>query len=77
MADKVELQQALGKFKKRLKLCRLDDESSMGGHAFTGGRTSSIVGIKPPAGYPPEIWDELVALGKLKAEGRGLYSLVR
>ncbi|OHB75583.1 MAG: hypothetical protein A2Z34_07120 [Planctomycetes bacterium RBG_16_59_8] len=77
MTDKPELKVALGKFKKRLKLYRLDDESAMGGHGFTAGRSSNIVGIKPPDGFPQEVWDELVAQGKLKAEGGGLYSLVR
>lgn len=77
MTDKPELKQALGKFKKRLKLYRLDDESSIGGQGLTTGRTSSIVGIKPPDGFPPEIWEELVQQGRLKSEGGGRYSLVR
>ena len=77
MADKQELKQALGRFKKRLKLYRQDDESMLGRGGLTGGRVSGIIGIKPPDGFPPEIWDELVEKGKLKREAGGLYSLVQ
>ena len=64
--DKEELKRALKAFKKRIKLLRRDDESKLGGGAFTGGRKSGIVGIVPPEGFPPEIWTALVAKGRLK-----------
>ena len=64
--SKEELQRALKAFKKRLKLNKLDDESRLGGGAFTGGRKSGIVGITPPAGFPEGIWEALEKKGRLK-----------
>ncbi|MBI3097199.1 MAG: hypothetical protein HYY93_02985 [Planctomycetes bacterium] len=74
MSTKEELHHAFKAFKKKLKLYRLDDESKLGG-ALTPGRFSDIEGIQPPAGFPPGIWDELVAEGKLVREGGGIYSI--
>ena len=37
------LKQAMKAFKKRLKLTRLDAESTLGGGPFSGGRSSGIV----------------------------------
>ena len=71
------LKRAMKAFKKRLKLSRLDDESSLGGGAVSGGKSSGIVAIQPPNQHPKAVWDELVALGKLKYTGHGLYELVR
>jgi hypothetical protein len=73
MATDEELKRAYKAFKKRLKLARLDDESGLS----MGSKTSRISGITPPAGHPPGIWDELVAQGKLKREGSGIYSLAQ
>lgn len=70
-----ELKRALKAFKKRLKLTRLDDESALGGHGMSGGRSSGVVAISPPDQYPRAVWDELVRQGKLKTSGRGLYEL--
>jgi hypothetical protein len=67
------LRRALKAFKKRLKLTRLDDESSLGGGPMSGGKSSSIVAIMPPNQYPKAVWDELVARGRLKYAGQGLY----
>jgi hypothetical protein len=58
-------------FKKRLKLTQLDDESGLS----RGSKTSRIVGITPPGGFPPQVWEELVALGRLKREPYNMYSL--
>ncbi|MGE0710787.1 MAG: hypothetical protein AB7N76_27675 [Planctomycetota bacterium] len=66
MASKEELKRALKAFKKRLKLQRQDDESSIGKSPLSSGRASNLVGIRPPEGFPEEIWDELVAAGKLR-----------
>ncbi|MFO0907315.1 MAG: hypothetical protein U0794_02955 [Isosphaeraceae bacterium] len=71
MATEEERKRAFKAFKKRLKLARLDDESGLS----RGSKTSRIGGITPPAGHPPGIWDELVAEGKLRPEGNGIYSL--
>jgi hypothetical protein len=73
MATDEELKRALKAFKKRLKLTRLDDESGL---SRGGGKKSGITGITPPTGHPPGIWEELVALGKLKRDMAGTYSLV-
>ena len=62
-------------FRKRLKLTRLDEESSLGYGAMTGGRKSSVDAIQPPNQYPPEVWAELVKQGRLKDTGQGFYQL--
>ncbi|NLH43125.1 MAG: hypothetical protein GX448_14900 [Planctomycetes bacterium] len=69
------LKQALKAFKKRLKLTRLDEESSLGGGPFSGGRGSGIVAIQAPNQYPREVWEKLVEQGKLRRAGSGLYEL--
>lgn len=71
-----ELRKAMKAFKKRLKLTRLDSESGLGGGPMSGGRSSGIVAIRPPAQFRQAIWDELVARGRLKASGHGLYEIV-
>lgn len=71
MATEEERKRAYKAFKKRLKLARLDDASGLS----PGSKTSRIGGITPPAGHPPGVWEELVAEGKLKREGGGVYSL--
>jgi len=71
-----ELKLALKAFKKRLKVTRLDAESSVGKGPMSSGKTWGIVAITPPAQYPRAVWDELVKQGKLKNAGNGLFSLV-
>jgi len=71
------LKQALKAFKKRLKLTRLDEESSLGGGPFSSGRSSGIVAIQPPSQYPREVWEKLVEQGRLRRAGGGMYELVR
>jgi hypothetical protein len=73
--DPAVLKKALRAFKKRLKLTRLDQESTVGGGPMSSGKTSGIVAIRPPNQFPREIWDALVEKGKLKTEGNGLYEL--
>jgi hypothetical protein len=74
--DQGVLNGALKVFKKRLKAVRLDDESRLGGHGLSSGRSSGIVGIAPPNNYPREVWDELVRQGRLRRSPEGLYELV-
>jgi hypothetical protein len=77
MATKEELDRALKAFKKRLKLTRRDNEGSFSGKALSGGKTSGIVAVAPPDGFPPEVWEELCAKGKLKrTPGQRTYELV-
>ncbi|HMF11809.1 MAG TPA: hypothetical protein VKE94_05865 [Gemmataceae bacterium] len=71
-----DLKQALKAFKKRLKLMRLDAESSISGGPLSGGRRADIVAIQPPDQFPPAVWDELVRQGKLKRAGHGTFELV-
>lgn len=70
-----DLKKAMKAFKKRMKLARLDDESSLGRGAMSSGKQSSIVAITPPRQYPQEVWDELVRRGRLKYAGDGFYQL--
>jgi hypothetical protein len=73
VATEEEMKHAMKAFKKRLKLAKLDDESGL---SRGGSKRSSILGISPPTGHPPGIWEELVARGKLKREMGGTYSLI-
>ncbi len=70
------LKKAFKTFKKRLRLTRLDAESTLGSSALSGGRKSGIVAIRPPNNFPQEVWDKLVEMGKIRTEGMGLYELV-
>ena len=71
-----ELRNAWKAFKKRLKLTRLDDESSLGRGPLSSGRSSGVVAITPPHQYPRAVWDQLVAQGRLKYAGQGMYQLI-
>jgi hypothetical protein len=73
--DRAVLKRAMKAFKKRVKLARLDDESTIGGGATSGGRESGIVGVPPPDQYPREVWNELVTRGRLIRGEGGLYEL--
>lgn len=75
MTDSLVLKKAMDAFKKRLKVLRQDDESTLKHGPFSSGRTSSIVGVRPPDTFPPEVWEELADLGRLKRESGGMYSL--
>ena len=70
------LKKAFKTFRKRLRLTRLDAESTLGSGALSGGRKSGIVAVRPPNNFPQEVWDKLVEMGKLRREGMGLYELV-
>ena len=72
-----DLKRAFKAFKKRLKVTRLDAESSISGGPLSGGRRSDIVAISPPAEFSQAVWDVLVKQGKLKPAGRGMYELVQ
>ncbi|MCH8329976.1 MAG: hypothetical protein IH946_01115 [Bacteroidetes bacterium] len=73
--DPVVLKRALKAYKKRLKLTRLDAESTSGHGPFSSGSVSVISGVRPPDHYPQEVWDKLVEQGKLSSVGHGLYEL--
>ncbi len=71
-----DLKRALGAFKKRIKLMKLDQESHLGaGRPMTSGKKSDIMGIQPPNQFPRPVWDELARQGKLKDMGGGFFSL--
>lgn len=63
--DRGVLKRAVKAFRKRLKLARLDQESRIGGGAFSKGERSGITGVEPPNSYPPDVWAELVRVGRL------------
>jgi hypothetical protein len=71
-----DLKRAFKAFKRRLKVTRIDAESSISGGPLSGGRRSDIVAISPPAEFPQAVWDALVKQGKLKPAGHGMYELV-
>ena len=71
------IKRAMKAFRKRIKLMRLDDESRIGQNPLSKGEKSTIMGVRPPEQYPPEIWDELVELGKLRKAEDGVYELVQ
>lgn len=73
--DRDVLKRALKAFRKRLKIVRLDSESSVGGGPTSSGRQSSIVGVRAPDQYPQEVWDELVRQKRLVEGQGGLYEL--
>jgi hypothetical protein len=75
--SKEECDRALKAFKKRLKLTRQDAEGSFSSKPLSSGRVSGIVGIRLPDGFPAEVWEELVAKGKIKRNpGESTWSLV-
>lgn len=77
MATKEEHKRALKAFKKRLKALKQDDESTLGGGPLSGGKRSGIVAVRPPEGFPPEVWTELVEKGRLKkTPGEYTFELV-
>jgi hypothetical protein len=59
------LKQALKAFKERLKVTRLDAESSISDGPLSGGRRADIVATTPPSRFVQAVWDELVRQGKL------------
>jgi len=70
------LTQALGAFKKRLKLTRLDHESKLGANKpMTSGKKTEGMGIQPPNQFPREVWKELARQGKIKDMGGGFYTM--
>ena len=73
--DREVLKRALKAFRKRLKIVRLDSESSVGGGPTSSGRQSSIVGVRAPDLYPQEVWDVLVRQGRLVDGHAGVYEL--
>ncbi|GMV25316.1 MAG: hypothetical protein AMXMBFR58_13470 [Phycisphaerae bacterium] len=71
-----ELKRALGAFKKRLKLTKLDQESKLGaGKPLTSGKKSDVMGIIPPNQFPRAVWEELARKGQIKDMGGGFYAL--
>ncbi len=70
-----DMRKAMHAFRKRLRLGRLADESKLGGRNLTGGRLSSIDAIIPPQEFNWEVWDALVAAGRLEDAGKGFYAL--
>ncbi len=68
------LKRAFKAFKKRLKLTALDEDSRLGGGAFSKG-SAKLTAIQPPNQYPREVWHALHRQGKIRDVGHGLYEL--
>ena len=77
MATKEEHDRAFKAFKKRLKIYQADAAGSVAPASALSRERAQICGITPPEGHPPEVWDELVAKGKLRKSGRNTYELNR
>jgi hypothetical protein len=75
MSTKEELDKAYKAFKKRLKIYQDDAAGNVAPAGHLSRERATIVGIQPPQDFPPGIWDELVAKGKLKKQGANLYAL--
>ena len=73
--DREVLKRALKAFRKRLKIVRLDSESTVGGGPMSAGRESSIIGVAAPDQFPQEVWDELVRQNRLVEGSDGIYEL--
>ena len=69
-----EKKAALKAFKKKMKVTQLDEDSRYGKSPLSGGKTQ-IAAITPPNQYSRAVWDALVADGKLKYAGQGMYEL--
>ncbi|TVQ52398.1 MAG: hypothetical protein EA377_10450 [Phycisphaerales bacterium] len=70
-----ELKSAMKKFRKRLKLKQLDDESKLGRSPLTSGKQAPKMAILAPREFPPAVWEELERQGKLRSRGGGFYEL--
>ncbi len=69
------LKKALRAFRRRIKLVRLDHESRLGVGPMTSGRKADFDAILPPREFPPQVWEALVAVGRLRRAGQGFYML--
>jgi len=75
LQDREVLKRALKAYRKSLKVTQLDAESSIAGGPMSSGRSSGILGMRPPDRYPRAVWDELVRQKRLVYAGQGLYEL--
>jgi len=75
MADKEILDAAFKAFKKRLKIYQNDASSSSAPAAHLSKGAPQITAIEPPNQWPQEVWDELVAKGRLRKAGSRTYEL--
>ena len=73
--DDATLREAMKAFRKRLKLARLSDESSLKGRRLTSGKASQIDAIIPPTDFGADVWRTLVARGELVDTGNGMVAL--
>lgn len=73
--DQQTLESALRAFRKRLKLTRLDRESTLSVRPLTSGRKHEVDAIVPPREFPLAVWEALVARGRLTRAGQGFYAL--
>ncbi len=75
LQDRDVLRRAMKAYRKSLKVTQLDAESSIGGGPMSSGRSSGILGMRPPDRYPRAVWDELARQKRLVYAGQGVYEL--
>ncbi len=73
--DRGVLKRAMKAYRKSLKVTRLDAESTIGGGPMSAGRSSGILGMRPPERYSRDVWDALVRQGRLIDAKEGMYEL--
>ncbi|MDE0903777.1 MAG: hypothetical protein OSB42_04025 [Planctomycetota bacterium] len=73
--DRDVLKRAMKAYRKSLKVTVLAAESTLGGGPMSGGRKSTIIGVRPPDRYPSSVWKELVRQGRLLDADHGIYEL--
>lgn len=73
--DDETMKKAMRAFRKRLKLTKLDHESKLGVGPMTGGKKAEIDAIIAPREFGDDVWQALVAAGRLKPMGPGFYGL--
>lgn len=71
-----QMDAAMKAFRKRLKVTRLADESTLAGRRLTSGKKSQVDAILPPHEFPDEVWKALANAGKITHTGQGFYALV-
>ncbi len=76
MVDKATCDAALKAFKKRLKAYQNDAPGSSGPASHLKGQ-SQITAIQGLNSYPQEVWEALVAAGRLRKVGPNLFELMQ
>ena len=66
---------AFSAFKKRVKINQREDDSQVTRGHLTG-QSTKVTAIRPPVGFPAEVWQQLKEKGYLKDDGGGFFAIV-